>query len=207
MAESSIATTSMDVAPVPLRAIGLPRRIALAILDQGFFAGTTFLTNVLAARWLVDGGYGVFAIAYALLLFAGALFNALICEPAMVFGPGNHSAVMRSYARALLRWQWMLSLPTAAVFVLGSAALRNWDQTAYAAALLGVGLAFPGVMLLWSLRSIAYAARESDAVPLGSSTYLGMQMATLVGLHLHGSFRFYRLAGAVAYARAQALCA
>ena len=41
----------------------------LAVADQGVFAVSNFLLNILLARWLAPADYGAFALAYSVFLF------------------------------------------------------------------------------------------------------------------------------------------
>src|SRR5439155_722855 len=62
-----------------------------AIADQGLFAGTNFLLNVMLARWLSPGEYGAFAVGLAAVFFVGTFHSALLTEPMLVFGPGKYA--------------------------------------------------------------------------------------------------------------------
>ena len=64
-------------------------RGAWAVSDQGLFAVSSALLNILLARWLTPSAYGAFAVAYSVSLFMGAFHTALLTEPMLVFGSGK----------------------------------------------------------------------------------------------------------------------
>src|SRR3954470_23333844 len=56
-----------------------------AIADQGLFAVSNLLVNVLLARGLAPAEYGAFATAYTVLLLVTGFHSALLIEPMLVF--------------------------------------------------------------------------------------------------------------------------
>ena len=88
---------------------------SLAILDQGLFAGSNFLLNVLLARWLDPADYGAFALAYSVFLLLGVFHTAILTEPMLVFGPGKYRERFHEYLGILLRGHCVLMLPGAAI--------------------------------------------------------------------------------------------
>src|ERR1700685_915370 len=88
---------------------------SLAVLDQGLFASSNFLLNVLLARWLAPADYGAFALAYSIFLLLLVLHNALLTAPMLVFGSGKYRERFREYLGVLLRVHFTLMLPVAAV--------------------------------------------------------------------------------------------
>src|SRR3712207_1992334 len=68
-----------------------------AVLDQGFFASSNFVLNVLLARWLAPADYGAFSLAFAVFLLIGSLHTAVLTEPMLVFGPGKYKDRLSEY--------------------------------------------------------------------------------------------------------------
>jgi len=87
---------------------------SLAIADQGLFAGSNFLLNVLLARWLAPADYGAFALAYSVFWLFGVFHTAILTEPMLVFGPGKYRERFPEYLGILLRGHFALMLPGAA---------------------------------------------------------------------------------------------
>ena len=88
---------------------------SLAILDQGLFARSNFLLNVLQARRLAPVDYGAFALAYSVFLLLGVFHTAILTEPMLVFGPGRYCERFPEYLGILLRGHFALMLPGAAL--------------------------------------------------------------------------------------------
>jgi O-antigen/teichoic acid export membrane protein len=58
-----------------------------ALIDQALVSGANFITNVLLARSLGVREFGVFALAWSVVLFANSLQVAFIISPMMSVGP------------------------------------------------------------------------------------------------------------------------
>lgn len=87
----------------------------LAITDQGLFASSNFLLNVLLARWLAPAEYGTFALAYSVLLLFLVFHTALLTSPMLVFGSGKYRDRFPEYMGILLRGHFALMVPAAAL--------------------------------------------------------------------------------------------
>src|SRR5690606_25728151 len=74
-----------------------------AVMDQGLFAFSNFLVNILLARWLAPESYGAFSIAFSLFLVLGTFHTALLTEPMLVFGASKYRYSFAEYLRVLLR--------------------------------------------------------------------------------------------------------
>jgi O-antigen/teichoic acid export membrane protein len=73
-----------------------------AVTDQGLFASTNFVLNVLLTRWLTPQDYGVFTVAFAVFLFFGTFHTALLTEPMLILGPGRYRGRLSEYLDTLL---------------------------------------------------------------------------------------------------------
>src|SRR5690606_1122278 len=80
------------------------------ILDQGLFAGSNFVVNVLLARWLTPEAYGAYTVAFTFFLLLGTFHGGLLIEPMLVFGSGRFEARLRRYLRVLLSGHGWFSL-------------------------------------------------------------------------------------------------
>src|SRR5947199_4322297 len=74
----------------------------LALLDQGVFAGSNFVMSILLARWLSPEQYGMYAVAFSMLLFLLNFHQGLMLEPMLVFGSAVYRDSLRGYLKALL---------------------------------------------------------------------------------------------------------
>jgi len=127
-----------------------------ATADQGIFAGSNFLLNILLARWLSNEQYGAFTISYSSFLILGVFHTSLITEPMLIFGAGRYSASFISYYHHLRRLHWKLvasfcllaSITAQTASLLGNGLLAN--------AFWGMCLAIPVILLLWLVRRTFY---------------------------------------------------
>jgi len=137
----------------PLRAA---KQSFWAVADQGLFAASNLLVNVLLARWLPPSEYGAFATAYAILLLVSVAHVALLIEPMLVFGSGKYATRSASYFRILLRYHWYLS--GLGSVVIGGVAYVLWlsDAATLAAAVASLAVAAPFIFLSWLARRACY---------------------------------------------------
>jgi len=159
---------------------------SLAIADQGLFAGSNFLLNVLLARWLAPADYGAFALAYSVFLLFGVFHTAILTEPMLVFGPGKYRERFPEYLGILLRGHFALMLPGAAL--LGATAfLLGWLYSpAVERAFLALAIAGPFILLLWLLRRAFYVRLNPGWSAVGGGVYLAILLAGILALRNAG---------------------
>jgi O-antigen/teichoic acid export membrane protein len=159
---------------------------SLAIADQGLFAGSNFLLNVLLARWLAPADYGAFALAYSVFLLLGVFHTAILTEPMLVFGPGKYRERFPEYLGILLRGHFALMLPGAALLA-ATAFLLGWLYSpAVGRAFLALALAGPFILLLWLLRRAFYVRLSPGWSAVGGGVYLAILLASILTLHPTG---------------------
>ena len=159
---------------------------ALAVLDQGLFASSNFLLNVLLARWLAPADYGAFALAYSVFLLLLVLYNALLIGPMMVFGPGKYHQRFSEYLGILLRGHFALMLPCTALLVAGAFLLGWLYSSEIERALLAFAIAGPLILLLWLLRRSFYVQLNPGWAAFGGGVYLLILLVSVVALHAAG---------------------
>lgn len=169
--------------------VGLAQALAwmqkggLAILDQGLFAGSNFLVNILLARWLEPAEYGVFAIAYSVFIFLGTFHTALLTEPMLIFGAGKYAEHFPPYLRLLLYGHWGVTGMMAVL--VGSAALLCWwgNAGALAHVLAALAFALPCILLQWLVRRAFYVRFQPQWSALGGALYLVLMLAGMQGVY------------------------
>jgi O-antigen/teichoic acid export membrane protein len=151
---------------------------SLAVLDQGLFAASNFLLNVLLARWLAPADYGAFALAYSIFLLLSVLHSALLTGPMLVFGPGKYRERFPDYLGILLRGHFALMLPGGALLLVTAFLLGRLYSSAVEQAFLGLAIAGPLILLLWLLRRAFYARLDPGWAAAGGLVYLLILLAS-----------------------------
>ncbi|HTR68157.1 MAG TPA: hypothetical protein VMH85_20425 [Terriglobales bacterium] len=158
-----------------------------AILDQGFVSGSNFLVGIFLARWMPAGEYGAYAVGFAVYLLAVVLYQSLLLEPMLVFGPSKYANCVRGYVRSLLSLHWMvavgMSLPMMAWAVV--AFLQN-RTSPLAAALTGAAMAMPVVLLFWLARRVFYIRNSPAISAAGAVLYSLVTLTSLSLAHKYG---------------------
>lgn len=158
----------------------------LAILDQGLFAGTNFVVNILLARWLAPAEYGAFALAFAIFLLAGMFHTALMTEPMMVFGSGKYLARFKAYRRLLFRVHWGFT-GAMSLLLLCAALLGGWIDSALVGwALAGAALAAPCILFLWLVRRAFYVCLRPAWTAAGGVLYGLLLLPLILALRAAG---------------------
>ena len=154
----------------------------LAITDQGLFAGSNFILNILLARWLTPSEYGTFALAYSAFLLFAAFHSAAFIEPMLVFGPGRYCDKLDEYLGRLILGHFVLILPVSLLIALGGVLISHWSSNAVGTAFLGLALAVPFLLLMWLLRRAFYVELRPGWAMCGGALYLVVLVMSLFAL-------------------------
>lgn len=159
---------------------------SLAVLDQGLFASSNFLLNVLLARWLAPADYGAFALAYSVFLLLLVFHSAILTGPMLVFGPGKYRERFPEYLGILVRGHFALMLPGAALLAAAAFLLRWLYSPAVERAFLALAIAGPFILLLWLLRRAFYVRLNPGGAAAGGGVYLLILLASALTLRAAG---------------------
>jgi O-antigen/teichoic acid export membrane protein len=163
--------------------LGWSAKGGLAVTDQALFAGAQFALNILLARWLSPGGYGAFAVAYAVFGLASAVYSAILLEPMTVFGSGKHYEKRKSYLAILVRGHWLVTAP-AGLLLFGAGLLEErLNSQPVGHALCGLGFALPLILFAWLTRWAFYIELRPGRAALGSALYFCLLLVFVSGLH------------------------
>lgn len=157
-------------------------RGSAALADQGLFAVSNFLLNVLLARWLSQAGYGVFAVVFAGFLLIGTLHTALLTEPMLVFGSGKYSGDFTAYLGALIRLHWITSLVSGAAIIGTAGVAAATSGSELGLTILALAPVAPLILLTWLVRRACYARLQPQEAALGGLAYLVVMLAALAVL-------------------------
>jgi len=155
-------------------------------MDQGLFATSNFVLNILLARWLTLQEYGAFALAFALFLLVGNLYQAAFLEPMLVFGPGKYKDRLQEYLGALVYGHLAFATLGSLAFLLAGLGLTLWGARELAGIISALGLVLPLIFLLWLMRRACYARLEPHLAALGSAWYMAFMLAGAYFLYRNG---------------------
>ncbi|HLW60006.1 MAG TPA: polysaccharide biosynthesis C-terminal domain-containing protein [bacterium] len=163
--------------------VGWAAKGSWAIMDQGLFASSNFLLNVMLARWLTPRDYGAFTVAFSFFLFIGAVHFALLIEPMLVFGPAKYAGRYAEYLNTLLLGHWALVAPASLALLLSGTFLALFWPGALSAALVGFAFAGPVILLTWLMRRACYLRSEPRLAALAGLLHLTLMMVGLFALY------------------------
>jgi O-antigen/teichoic acid export membrane protein len=154
-----------------------------AIADQGLFALSNFLVNVLLARWLLRQEYGAFALAYAVFLLLATAHTSLLTDPALVFGAGKYREHLSAYLRTVFSAHWAFSAVASAVLLLVALVVARMGDTQVAIALLALAGASPFILLQFLCRRVCYIRPEPRLAASGGALYMVLVLGGAVALY------------------------
>lgn len=156
----------------------------LALLDQGLISGANFLIAILLARHLATRQYGAYALTFEVFLFLAVVYGALVLEPLSVFGSSIYRDQLRDYLAALLRIHVVMAVIILAGVSLAALVLHEVEpREGLSAALLGVAVAAPCLLLFWLARRVSYVGLNPQQAVLGATVYFAVLSGGLVLIH------------------------
>ncbi|MEQ8824546.1 MAG: oligosaccharide flippase family protein [Filomicrobium sp.] len=113
------------------RLVALARaRSSLALVDQGVVSGMRFGTSLIIGRLSGPADLGLYAIAFATLLFALSVQESLIMRPYTVFGQRMGPKRLKSFAGSALFQHGLLALASVLFLSVSGLALLALELTA-----------------------------------------------------------------------------
>lgn len=104
-------------------------RIFWVLLDQGIFALSNFVINILFARWLLPTDYGWFVLSFSVCMFVTYIHWGAILEPLLVQSAKVPLSRRRSYVMSLVRIHLMLFAAAGLITALFSSVAFIWFGT------------------------------------------------------------------------------
>ena len=150
------------------------RNAVFAVLDQGLFAASGFITNILLARWLSAESFGAFALAYSVFLFLGTFYTQALPGPMLVFGAGRYAEGFRRYLAILLYGHIGITFSISAILLAFAAVELRFGSAYTVQALVALSVASPFILFLWLTRFAFYAKLQPQWAAAGSALYLAM---------------------------------
>lgn len=163
------------------------QKLSLAVVEQGFFSGSTFVINVLLIRWFTVEAYGAYALAFAIFILTSSFYNAVILEPIVKFGPVKYDDNYRQYAHLQTILFLIVSLVISGLlmFVVIILALVN-TSAELQQAFFGMTIANGALMSIWLLRRLYYARQRSGTIAAITAAYAILEVVALLLLHTLG---------------------
>jgi O-antigen/teichoic acid export membrane protein len=148
-----------------------------AVSDQGLFATSNFVLNILLARWLPADDYGAFGVTFAVFLLVGSVHTAVFAEPLLVFGSGKYKDRLSEYVGALLYGHLGFAVVGSLVLLLVSVGFALSGSKSLSVVMLALALAEPFILLLWLMRRACYARFEPHLAATGGAWYMALMLA------------------------------
>ena len=181
------------------------RKGATAFADQGLFAASGFLVNILLARWLPPEQYGGYALAFSIYLFASSFHNALLLEPMSVFGPASYRNALPEYLGRLLRLHFAITVPLGLLVGFGGMVFEFFSKSrVLSPAFWGVSMGMPWMLFFWLWRRAAYLELRPDVAVCGAAANTFTCVTLMFLFHARGwlspftAFVLQAIAGIVA---------
>ena len=159
------------------------RGVGLVFADQALISGTNFLTGILVARALGITEFGVFSLAWMVVLVAQSIQVALIISPMMSVGPKQPPAEAPAWYAATFLQQLalagVLSVAMAAVWLADALLAFGWNWIALAGPL---ALCVPVIQVQDFLRRYNFVLKRPGIVFASDCVRNGGQLVLLVVL-------------------------
>ena len=127
--------------------------------------------------------YGAYALAFEILLFMSVVYASLILEPMTVFGPSIFKDDFRAYLGILLRIHCALSLLMIVAVSPGRSPNALKPTSSLPAALVGVAVASPCLLLFWLVRRGFYVHLVPKKAAVGACVYSAVVLAGVTAVY------------------------
>jgi O-antigen/teichoic acid export membrane protein len=184
---ASLPSSSLERGSLLRRLVPWAAKGGFALVDQGLISGSNFLVSILLARWLARDQYGAYAVAFGIFVLLAVLYQSLLLEPMAVFGGSTYRNNLREYLRVLLWGHFALSAIVCGVLgVWSGIAHRINPGSVLPAALAGVAIASPVVLMFWLARRAFYLELSPGRAAAGALWYCTFAMGGIWLIYLRG---------------------
>lgn len=155
------------------------RRNLWAIADQAITAASNFVLLLVLGRLFGSEDFGAYNMALSLFFLVASLHNSLLIEPMLVFGGRRFRNALQIYFRhVFLIGNGAFGLAALLLFLTVGYALQIWADARIGAALVGVGVAMPCVLLSALLRRACYVCGAMPVAVAGGGVYLSVLLGS-----------------------------
>ena len=173
--------------------------LAWLMADQAVFALTTFITNILFARWLLPVDYGILAVSFSVYLLLTVIHYGGILEPLLVQSARVDAGRLRSFIVALIAAHaiWITGFSVLAGIIGAAAWLFQAPDVGLAIVGSGIGGSFMVTLLTARRLCLVFLSTRVSAT-IGIFYLAGVVVTTfLIHRHCHVAwFDFWLVMGA-----------
>ncbi len=167
------------------RLAGRYGHINWALFDQGLVSGSNVLTGILLARFLGADGFGIYSLAWAILLLVASVHLPLIVGSMMSIGPKHTAEDAPGYYGAVIVHNLAVAVAGAAIVMITAEVsgrlVPAWDIQGLALPL--AAATFATVWQEFFRRYFYTRGRPASAFAVDASRYV-VQIAVLIGCFL-----------------------
>lgn len=145
------------------------RALVWLMMDQGVFAISNFITNILFARWLLPVDYGMFAVSFTGFTLLTVFHLGAVLEPLLVQSPRVEANRRRSYISILIVAHLVMVGAISVVSGLGYGVARLLHAPETGLAIIGAMIGGSFICTLWITRRLCLV-------------FLSIRVSTLIGL-------------------------
>lgn len=160
--------------------------LSWAVIDQGILSGFNFISGIIYARILGLEGYGVFALLYAVLLYANTVQASIVFSPMMTLAPQMDTNARERFLGGLLGIQVALSSGLAIVLFLGILGLSLLSGWVHPDVALPFGVAIWCFQLQDWVRRYYFTTQQSRRVLISDLISFSILFSTLFVLARRG---------------------
>ncbi len=158
-------------------------RSIFALSDQALASGSSFVLNIILARWLTTEAYGAFALAFSAFLFLSGFHNVLVVEPMTAIGPSSYPQRFTEYFSGQLRLHLVLTGFLSGVILVGGILVVTNFQDPLIGIVLAGGISVPFLLLLLLARRMCYTLQKPLLAVQGSASYFVLLLGGAFELH------------------------
>jgi O-antigen/teichoic acid export membrane protein len=163
------------------------------LADQGVFALTNFITNVLFARWLLPRDYGMFAVSFSGYLLLTVWHFGAILEPLLVQSARVSPTRQRSFIRVLIVAHLILIGVISGLAIMAFGIVFPFGQSETGWAILGAGIGGSLMCSLLSARRLCLVFLSTKVSALVGLLYMVGVVGTTYLLHHYGNVSWFDL--------------
>jgi O-antigen/teichoic acid export membrane protein len=185
-------------------------RLFWVVCDQGIFALSNFLLNLLFMRWLAPTEYGLFAVSFSGFLLFSVFEWAMVVEPLLIQFASIPPPARAGFLRSAMLAHGILNMVVAVVSAAGSAVAWALGAPQAALGMLGAGIGGSLLMALVAARRlcvVVQSARTSAIVGLGYFAAVTATSLVLFHFHLVEWFTLWFVMGGWSLVGAVVICA